>query len=238
MPGFVRHSTLLLLTIVFVGGGLLACGGGAETAESDVVTDAQLGPIPTPPSARRAVDQALQTFNDHCVAPSAQGEDASYPLELFNPSPSAPSLKYQQLRAFVEAGLLDTTVVQGQGNLPIHRFNLTRKGRAAQYEIAQSRTYTPMFCYAVPHVVRLDSIKAVYNSGPNPLASVWYAYSYRNLGDWRRSRSIRRGYTAIPPLPSASDTLQTNQLLVRVDGSWIDRRLTGYERPPDHPSPQ
>jgi hypothetical protein len=236
MPGFSLRAVLLLLATLLTGAGLLACGGGAETT-SDVVTDTTQGPIPSPPDARQALNESLQAYNDYCLTPSAQSDADTYPLDLFNPSPNAPSFKYQQLWALTQVGLLDTTIVRDSRGLPVHQFQLTSAGRSAQYDIAQGRTYKPMFCYAVPHVVRLDSIKAVYSSGPNALSKVWFAYSYRNLGDWRRSAYIRRAYSALPPLPSAADTLRTDQLLIEVDSAWIDRRLSGYERPPSRPNP-
>jgi hypothetical protein len=235
MPDSARAGLLLLATLL-TGSVLFACGGGGPEVASDVVTDTTQGPIPPPTDARQALNESLQAFNDHCLAPTAQSAADTYPLELFNPSPNAPSFKYRQLWALTQVGLLDTTIVRGARGLPVHQFRLTSAGRTAQYDIAQGRTYKPMFCYAVPRVVRLDSIKAVYNSGPNPLAKVWFAYSYRNQGDWRRARPIRRAYSALPPLPPSADTLRTDQLLIEVDSAWIDRRLTGYDRPPSRPS--
>lgn len=237
MSGPASRPALLLLALALVAAGLLACGGGAETTHSDVATDTTQGPIPSVPGTRQALNTALRTFNPHCLAPAAQRRSGAYPIRLFNPSLDAPSFKYRELQALVQAGLLDTTVAEGARGLPVHEFRLTSAGRDAQYEIAQTRTYTPMFCYAVPRVVRLDSIKAVYNSGPNALANVWFSYSYQNLGEWRRSRLIRRSFSGLPPLPAPSDTLRTRQLLVRVDSAWIDRRLTGYGRPPDRSTP-
>jgi hypothetical protein len=236
MTGSMPRAVLLLLGTLLAGAGLLACGGSAETA-SDVATDTTQGPIPSPASARQALNESLHAFNDYCLAPNAQSAADSYPLELFNPSPNAPSFKYRQLWALTQVGLLDTTITRGARGLPVHRFPLTDAGRAAQYDIAQGRTYKPMFCYAVPHVVRLDSIRAVYTSGPNPLANVWFTYSYRDLGEWRRARPIRQAFSGLRPLPSPTDTLRTDQLLIRVDSAWIDRRLSGYDRPPERPNP-
>lgn len=237
MSGSASSPFLLLLAMLLATTGLLACGGSSETMHGDVVTDTTEGPIPTVSGTRQALNTALQAFNNHCLAPTAQRRSGAYPIRLFNPSLNAPSFKYRELQALVQAGLLDTTIARGTRGLPVHEFGLTSDGRDAQYEIAQTRTYTPMFCYAVPHVVRLDSIKAIYNSGPNPLATVWFAYSYRGLAEWRQSRLIRRSFSGLPPLPASSDTLQTRQLLVRVDSAWIDRRLTGYGRPPERSTP-
>lgn len=231
----VPRSAVLLTAALVVGMGLLACGGSTET--SDIVTDDTDGPIPDLPRARQALNEALQAFNDYCLAPNAQGPGATYPLALFNPNPRAPSFKYRQLWALRQAGLLDTTITRGQRGLPVHRFRLTGAGQSAQYDIAQGRGYRPMFCFAVPEVVRIDSIKSVYTSGPNPLANVWFAFSYQNLGDWIDLASVRRSFSGLPRLPSATDTLYTDQLLIEVDSAWVDRRLTGYDRPPEQPSP-
>jgi len=227
--------TVLLIAAIITGTGLLACGGSAET--SDVVTNDEEGPIPSAAQAQQALNEALQAFNDYCLAPNAQGPGATYPLALFNPNPNAPSFKYRQLWALTQAGLLDTTITRGQRGLPVHRFRLTSDGRSVQYEIAQGRGYRPMLCYAVPKVTRIDSIKSVYTSGPNPLANVWFAFSYQNLGDWIESASVRRSFSGLPRRPSATDTLYTDQLLIEVDSAWVDRRLTGYDRPPDQPRP-
>jgi hypothetical protein len=233
MSGSPSRAALLLVATLLTGLVLVACSGNTETTTSDVTTDTTKGPIPRTAGARQALNEALQTFNDYCLAPTAQGAEGEYPLEVFNPSPNAPSFKYRELRALAQVGLLDTSVVRGARGLPVHRFGLTDAGRSAQYDIAQGRSYKAMFCFGVPQVVRLDSIKAIYTSGPNPLARVWFAYSYQDIGEWRNAPAVRRAFSALPPLPSSSETLYTKQLLVRVDSAWIDRRLTGFARPPD-----
>jgi len=231
-----RRSLLVLLATVLVGGGGLACGGSGETG-MDIVTDDSEGPIPAPEDARTALNRAMQAFNRHCMFPRVQSESGSYPLTLFNPDPEAPSFKYRQVQALAEEGLLKKTVTKGERGLPIHRFALTEKGRAAQYDIARGRDYTPMFCYAIPHVARIDSIKSVYTSDPSPMARVWFAYTFRDLGRWATANDIQQSFPGSFSLPSPSDTLRTNQLLIRVDSAWVDRRLAGYDRPPSRPTP-
>lgn len=235
MSGPLSRAALLSCATLFTGLILVACGSNTETTSSDVVTDTTQGPVPSPADTRQALNEALQTFNNYCLAPAAQDAEGEYPVELFNPSPTAPSFKYRELRALAQVGLLDTSVVRGARGLPVHRFGLTDAGRSAQYDIAQGRSYKAMFCFGVPRVVRVDSIKAVYNSGPNPLARAWFAYSYQDVGDWRNAPAVRRAFSALPPLPSSNETLYTRQLLVRVDSAWIDRRLTGFARPPERP---
>ena len=139
--------------------------------------------------------------------------------------------------ALTRAGLLEEKITRDERGLPVHRFTIAKEGRTSHYDIAQGRRYEKRFCYAVPHVAKLDSIKAVYTSDPNPLANVWFTYAYRDLGRWAESRTIRRVFSGMPPLPSRTDTTRTEQLLIRVDSAWVDRRLTGYERPPSRPSP-
>jgi hypothetical protein len=92
-----------------------------------------------------------------------------------------------------------------------------------------------MFCYAVPEIARIDSIAARYNSGPNALAQVWFAYRYANRGKWVQSPAVQRAYSGLQSLPDRSP--RTSEiLLVRVDSAWVDRRLTGYARPPENPN--
>ncbi|HKL87620.1 MAG TPA: hypothetical protein VJ884_01355 [Salinibacter sp.] len=235
MSGSSSRAALLSFATLLTSIVLFACGGSKETTGSDVVTDTTQGPVPSLSDTRQALNEALETFNNYCLAPTAQSAEGKYPLELYNPSSNAPSFKYRELWALTQVGLLDTTIVRGARGLPTHRFGLTEAGRSAQYDIAQGRTYKAMFCFGVPRVVRLDSIKAVYNAGPNPLARVWFAYNYQDVGDWGNARAVRRAFSALPPLPSPTDTLHTKQLLVRVDSAWIDRRLTGFDRPPERP---
>lgn len=233
----VRRSLFLLSATFLIGLGGLACGGSDEAA-NDIVTDDSEGPIPSSEDAQNAINESLQAFNEYCIAPRAQGRDNEYPLTLFNPDPNASSFKYRQLQALVQAGLLEKTVQENeQRGLPIHRFALTKEGKQAQYEIARARDYTSMFCYATPQVVRIDSIKSVYTSDPDPLANVWFAYTYQNQEQWAESNAIQRVFRGLRSRPSPTDTLYTDQLLIRADSAWVDRRLTGYERPPSRPSP-
>lgn len=231
-PNVFRVALLLTATLL-VGLGLLACSGSEEVNE--IVKDDEEGPIPKAQQAEQALNEALTAFNDYCLFPRAQASSASYPIPLFNPNES--TLRYRQLRVLTEAGLLDTTITEGKQGLPIHRFALTETGRASQYDIAEARSYRPKFCYAIPEIARIDSIKAVYTSGPNPLAQIWFTYSYQDVADWIESRRVQRSFSGLPPRPSSSDTLHADELLMRVDSAWVDRRLTGYDRPPDRPSP-
>ncbi len=228
---FYRFPLLLILTCL-VGFGLLACGGSSAT---EVVIQDEQGPTPTPDEAREAIGEALAAFNQFCLVPAAQNAPNAYPVSIANPNPNNPSFQYRQLLALSEVGLLDTTVTRSQGGLPVHRFSITQKGKQTQYEIAQSRGYEPMFCYAIPEVTRLDSIKAVYNSGPNALAQVWFAYRYTNLQKWVEAPIVQQNFSGLQSLPSRAPRA-ANMLLMRVDTAWVDRRLTGYERPPENPN--
>lgn len=229
----VSRVALFLTATLLVGLGLLACSGSEEV--NKIVKDDEEGPIPTAQQAERALKEALTAFNGYCLFPRAQASSASYPLRRFNPNKS--TLRYRQLRALTEAGLLDTTITKGKRGLPVHRFALTETGRASQYDIAEGRSYRSKFCYAIPEITRIDSIKAVYTSGPNPLAQIWFTHGYQDVADWIESRRVQRSFSGLPPRPSSSDTLHTNKLLMQVDSAWVDRRLTGYDRPPDRPSP-
>jgi len=226
----LRALSLLLVAAV-LGAGLLACSGGDRAV---VIRDEE-GPTPTPADTRKALNEALQAFNDYCLAPDAQ-ENETYPIALVNPGTNS-SYRYRQLAALRVAGLLDTTVTRSDGGLPVHRFDLTRTGRESQYEIAQGQGYENMFCYAIPRVTRIDSIKAIYNAGPNSLARVWYTYGYQDQASWVESPGVQRSFSGLSSLPSPRARRSDRKLLVRVDSAWVDRRLTGYDRPPERPTP-
>jgi hypothetical protein len=240
-PSFsVRRFSLSLVTALVLGLGLLACGGSdeatSEEAETGLVIRDEEGPAPTAEEAKKALDESLQAFNPFCLTPIAENE-ADYPITLVNPNSRAPSHQYRELWALKQAGLLDTSAAQSTGGLPVHKFSLSKKGEQTRYEIAQSRSYRRMFCYAVPVVTQLDSIKSVYNSGPNSLARVWFSYGYTDLAPWVNTPILQRTFSNLNPLPSKKETYNTKKLLVRVDSAWVERRLTGYERPPKRPNP-
>jgi hypothetical protein len=234
MSLFPIRALPLALTSLLLSIGILGCGGGDEAT---VVIRDEDGPTPTPTDARTALNEGLQSFNEHCLTPIAQKSGDSYPTSVLGPQSNEASHRYQQLQTLTQAGLLDMTVVDTTGSLPVHRFAPNSQGQESLYEIVQGGGYTEMFCYAIPHVTRLDSIKAVYNAGPNPLARVWFEYGYQDLGSWVESDAVQRTFSGLEPLPSPQARHSGVELLVRVDSAWVDRRLTGYERPPDRPNP-
>jgi len=236
----VRRFSLSFVTALLLGFGLLACGGSDEaTSEEDdsgLVIQEKEGPAPTAAEAKKALNESLQAFNPYCLTPIAESE-AEYPITLVNPNSREPSHQYRELWALKQAGLLDTSAAQSTGGLPVHQFSLSKKGKQTRYEIAQSRSYQRMFCYAVPVVTQLDSIKSVYHSGPNSLARAWFSYGYTDLASWVNTPILQRTFSNLNPLPSKNETYSTKKLLIRVDSAWVDRRLTGYERPPKRPDP-
>jgi hypothetical protein len=230
----VSRVPLLLCTTILLGLGLLACGSSEETQK--VAIQETEGPAPTAEEARQALNEALQAFNGYCLTPIAENR-ADYPITLVNPSARAPSHQYRELWSLAQAGLLDTTAAQSTGGLPVHQFSLSQKGKQSRYEIAQARGYRSMFCYAIPVVTQLDSIKSVYNAGPNSLARVWFSYGYTDLGSWVNTQAVQRTFSGLNPLPSKELSRADQKLLIRVDSAWVDRRLTGYDRPPKRPDP-
>ena len=227
---------LLLCATLLLGLGLLACGGSGEATQQGVVIQEEEGPAPSAEEAQKALNEALQAFNGYCLSPLAESE-SDYPITLVNPNARSPTHQYRELSSLAQAGLLDTTAAQSTGGLPVHRFSLSPKGEQTRYDIAQSRGYQRMFCYAVPVVTKLDSIKTIYNSGPNSLAKVWFSYGYTDLGSWVNTRSLQTTFSGLSSLPSKTLSRTDTKLLVRVDSAWVDRRLTGYERPPKRPDP-
>lgn len=230
----MSRLSLLLCTTVLLGLGLLACSSSEET--QNVIIREQEGPAPTKKEARKALNEALQAFNEYCLSPIAESQ-ANYPITLVNPNARDPSHQYRELWSLAQAGLLDTTAAQSTGGLPVHQFSLSAKGKKTRYDIAQARGYRRMFCYAVPVVTQLDSIKGIYNSGPNSLAKVWFSYGYTDLGTWVDTPAVRNTFSGLNALPSKTLSRTDEKLLVRIDSAWVDRRLTGYERPPKRPDP-
>lgn len=230
----VRQSAILFATLVLCLG-ILACGGSDKAASPSIVIEEEKGPAPTPEESRTALDEALRAFNRYCVSPLAE-QEANFPIKLINPKTRAQTHQYQQLWVLKQIGLLDTTATESTGGLPVHEFSITRKGERTRYDIAQSRGYQRMFCYGVPKVSRIDSIKAIFNSGPNELAKVWFAYGVENRRSWGKSAAVRNTFPGVSTLPPTGTERRTEQLLVQVDSAWVDRRLTGYSRPPKGPA--
>lgn len=231
----VRHSAVLLVTTFVLGISLLACGGSDEATAPEVVIEDKKGPVPTPEKTEPALNEALQAFNKYCVSPRAESE-AEFPVKLINPNSRSPTHQYQQLWVLKQIGLLDTTATESTGGLPVHEFSITEKGERTRYDIAQSRGYQRMFCYGVPRVSRIDSIKSVYNAGPNELAKVWFKYRIEDRRSWGESAAVRNTFPGVSSLPASGTQRSAEELLVQVDSAWVDRRLTGYSRPPEGPA--
>lgn len=235
MSASVHRPPVLLLTTLFLGIGLLACGGSDEATTPDAVIKEEEGPAPTAEKAKTALTEAVQAHNRYCVHPRAE-QNAAFPITLVNPSSRSPTHQYQQLWVLQQVGLLDTTASKSTGGLPVHRFSMTRKGERTRYDIARSRGYQRMFCYGVPTVARIDSIKSIYNAGPNNLAKVWFAYRVENRRSWGDTSAVRNVFSNVPSLPRPNTAFTSEELLVQVDSAWVDRRLTGYSRPPEGPA--
>lgn len=214
---------------------LLSCG---ETKPAtDVLISNEMGPTPTPEEARAALNEALEAFNDHCILPGEQGAQITFPFSLLNPSTRNRTFQYTQLQALVGVGLLDTTRVRVRGGLPVVRYTLTPKGKKARHDIVYGRSRRTAFCYAVPQVVRLDSIKSRFSSSPNPLAEVWFSYHYQHRGQWVKTDSIQETFATIRSLPERNSPQSAKKVLIRVnDTTWVDQRLPGTAAPRRRPS--
>lgn len=204
---------------------LLACGETKPT--SDVVISNEMGPTPTPDEARAALNDALEAFNDHCILPGEQGAHITFPFSLINPNTRNRTFQYSQLQALVTVGLLDTTQVEARGGLPVVRYSLTPKGKNARYEVVQGRSRRTAFCYAVPQVARLDSIKSSFNSGPNSPVQVWFSYQYEHRGQWVKTDSIQKTFANLRSLPEQNTPQSGKNVLIRMDTTWVDQRLAG-----------
>lgn len=231
----VRQLFFLVAGTLVVGLGLLSCGETKPT--SDVPISNEYGAAPTPSEARSALNAAFEAFNDYCLSPGQQGARISFPFSLVNPETQNRTFQYRQLEALLQVGLLDTSHVEARRGLPLVRFALTQKGKEAQYNIVKGRGRQTAFCYAVPQVTALDSIKSIFNSGPNPLAKVWFSYQYQNRGEWINADSIQKVFANIRSLPQPNQNESAEKLLVRVGTTWTDRRLAGSRpRRPDSTS--
>lgn len=234
MNASVHRLPVLLITSFLVGVGLLACSGSEETKRTNIVIEEKQGPAPSADAAETALNESLRAYNPYCVSPRAESS-AEFPVTLINPSSRAPTHQYQQLWVLHQNGLLDTTLASSTGGLPVHKFSITPKGERTRYDIAQSSEYRRMFCYGVPMVTQIDSIKSVYNTGPNELAKVWYRYTVEKRRSWGQSRGVRNTFPGVTPLPAPGTQRAAEDLLVQVDSAWVERRLTGYDRPPKGP---
>ncbi len=230
----IHRPLALLLISVLIGFGGLACSGSEDTAKPDTIIKEERGPAPSPDEAEKAINEALRAFNRYCVGPRAES-DAEFPITLVNPDSRSPTHQYQQLWVLKEIGLLDTTAASSTGGLLVHKFSITPQGERTRYDVAQSQGYRRMFCYGVPKVVWVDSIKSIYNAGPNNLAKVWFRYRVADRRSWAESAAVRNTFPGVSPLPPPESRRAAEELLVQVDSAWVDRRLTGYERPPKGP---
>lgn len=234
-------QSAVLYTTLVLGLGLLACSGSGNTTTTDTDTDTNTiinneeGPAPSIEEAQKALNEALRAYNPYCLGPRAENS-ADFPITLINPSARSPTHQYQQLWVLKEIGLLDTTATESTGGLPVHEFSITRQGERTRYDIAQSGGYRRMFCYGVPSVTRIDSIKALYNAGPNDLAKVWFTSRVEKRRSWSDSVAVRNTFPGVTPLPPPKAQHSWEELLVQVDSAWVDRRLTGYGRPPNGPA--
>lgn len=224
-PMMARPYSFLLIGALLLSLGLLACG---ETRPaSDVLISNEQGPTPSPQEARAALNEALEAFNDHCILPGEQGAQITFPFSLVNPDTRNRTFQYTQLQALVDVGLLDTTHVEARGGLPVVRYEVTAKGKTAQYEVIQGRSRRTAFCYAVPQVARIDSIKSKYTSGPIPLANVWFSYHYERRGQWVETDTIQKTFANLRSVPQPNNPKTDKKLLIRVDTTWVDQRLAG-----------
>lgn len=227
LPQFMSARQLFFLAAgtLLVGVGLLSCGETKST--STVPISNNYGAAPTPTEAQAALNAAFAAYNDYCLSPGQQGAHISFPFSLVNPGTQNRTFQYRQLEALVQVGLLDTSHVEARRGLPLVRFSLTQKGKKAQYNVVKGQGRRTAFCYAVPKVTGLDSIKSVFNSGPNPLAKVWFSYQYQKRGEWVNADSIQKVFANIRSLPQRNQPESAEKLLVRVGTTWTDRRLVG-----------
>lgn len=210
---------------LLLGASVVACGGGTRSN----TVDEQRGLVPTPAEAEEAINEALQALNEYCVSPGAFRGDASFPLSVVNPNPDQPSFQNRELMVLTEAGLLDTTLVEEDGSVPIQKFSLSPRGEKALSRIVRGRRTSPMFCYAFPRVARLDSVKAVQSRAPGRQAEVWFGFHYRETADWIDTPAVARIFSGLPSPPPPEDTMQAKERLTRFNGRWMDQRLTGNE---------
>jgi DNA-binding PadR family transcriptional regulator len=188
--------------------------------------------IPSPGQARIALNEGLQAFNEACIVPDALGRGEDFPVTIVEPDTLDPPVRYRQLRALEDAGLLTNRRDTTSGGLMRRTFALTEDGQEVNREIFEFRGWQSSLCYATPRVTRVDSIYAVPDRSPRPLAEVIFHHALQEVRPWARRSEVRQLFPSIiPRVREVGTPTQSRRSLIETESGWTDSRLVGRKPP-------
>ncbi len=206
---------------------LWSCAGVQETQ-----TTSDGNRIPSDGLAQQALNEGLARFNEACVVPDMLERGETFPVTIVEPDTLQPPVRYQQLLALQQQGLLTNQTDTTSAGLVRRTFALTEKGQQAQSEIFGFRGWRSGICYATPRVTRIDSIAAVPDRSPRPIAEVRFHHALQNVQPWARTPRVQRLFPTIRPiLEDAGTPVPARRTLIETEDGWTDSRLVGRPAP-------
>jgi len=231
-------SRLLALCVIATTSLLLLACSGAETR-----TDASGRSLPSENAAEDAIEASLEAFNSACISPQAVSGGETFPVTLIEPDTTRPTVAVRQLLTLEDAGLVTSNRVVDDRQLVKNTFQLTDDGEEAIQTVYQFRGWQSALCYAQPEIVRIDTIYALRQRSPRPLAEVAFAYQLVDVAEWVRRDDVQQSFPDIRDELATVGTTQTDrQTVVLTDDGWralrVIRRTEGTEAPaPGDPAP-
>jgi len=222
--------SLSFFSLVFLITLWTACSG------ADTVTDDAGRQMPSENAAEDAIEESLSSFNKACISPQALSQGETFPVTLIEPDTTRPTVAVRQFLTLQEAGLVTSNRVIEDRGLVKNTFTLTKDGQKSESTVYQFRGWRSALCYATPEVVRIDTVYALRQRGPRPLAEVRFAYSLVDVTEWTRLDAIQESFPDIQDvLDQAGQTQSDQQTLVLTDTGWralrVIRRTGGEEAP-------
>lgn len=207
-----------------------ACAG------SETVTDENGRKMPSENTAEDAIEESLMSFNKACINPQALSQGETFPITLIEADTTRPTVGVRQFLTLEDAGLVTSNRVVNDQRLVKNTFTLTDDGEKSLSTVYQFRGWRSSLCYATPEVTRIDTIYALRQRGPRPLADVRFAYQLVDVTDWARRDDIQRSYPDVQDiLETVGQTRTEQQTVVLTDTGWralrVIRRTDGEEAP-------
>lgn len=226
----LRRSVCPLVAALVVGLLLAACSGAGSTR-----TDPEGRPIPSDDAARDALNESLRSFNEACLAPQAMEQNDEFPITLIEPDTTRPTVAVRQLFSLESAGLLMHERTVDNRGLVRTTFRLTERGEKARETVYQFRGWRSAICYAQPRVTRIDTVIAIKDRTPRPLAEVTFAFRYGEAAPWARGQELQRQFPETRMFTQGSRSTETDrQTLVQTDDGWralrVIRRKQGQQQ--------
>lgn len=207
-----------------------ACAG------SETVTDDTGRKMPSENAAEDAIGESLMSFNEACISPRALSQGDTFPITLIEADTTRPTVALRQFLTLKDAGLVTSNRVVNDQRLVKNTFTLTEDGEESLSTVYQFRGWQSALCYATPEVTRIDTIYALRQPGPRPLADVTFAYQLVDVAEWARRDDIQQSYPDIQDILDTIGQTQTEQqTVVLTDTGWralrVIRRTDGKTPP-------